>query len=184
MTAFRKKFYIDFFKYYNNFGFTLIELLVVTAIIFIMVSISFAGYTKFNRQQQINIAYEDLRNNLADAKSSAISQAISDNCRTPVSGNPNRVFNGYQVRFISNTNYVIEEKCTQGAAAIPNITNVKKEVDLYPKGLTVSISPASPDYIRFKPLLGGAGVNITITLSNGTPSQNKIITVTNEGNIQ
>jgi prepilin-type N-terminal cleavage/methylation domain-containing protein len=154
-------------------GFTLIEMLVVFAIIFIIASISFAGYNRFNKQQQINIEYENLKNTLAEAKSNSISQVITLNC-TGVG----KAFLGYRVSFTSTT-YQIYEVCNTLAG---EKTFAKRDaVNLSSKGLSLNYSAG---YIQFKPLLGGASQAGNVTISNGTPSQNKTISVTTEGNIQ
>lgn len=55
-------------------GFTLIEILLVTSIIVILSSVGFFSFTQFNKGRDVNSSYLLLKNDLSEAKSSALSE--------------------------------------------------------------------------------------------------------------
>jgi prepilin-type N-terminal cleavage/methylation domain-containing protein len=172
----------------KNKGFTLIELMVVMVIVMILATMSFAGYSRFNQQQQINIVYENLKNDLAEAKSMAMSQAITK-CQKETG--VTRIFLGYQIQFMPPGNnpkkksYRLEEVCDQGVGDHFNTGTKIKTIEL-PTTVWLSIDssdPTDPSYIRFKSLTGGVDAGAVITLENDR-GQKRTITVTSSGNIE
>lgn len=160
----------------NKLGFTLVEILVVMAIIAILATSSVVISARFNRTQNINIAYDNLKTTLSQAKSYALFHVITD-CNAGVG----RLV-GYQVNFEKNRHvYKIQEVCqpTSGAELITDVTD---EIRL-PEGVHFHDTGAGEiPAIRFKVLTGGATSTSTITIKQG--SKTKAIRVTTSGIIQ
>lgn len=159
----------------NNKGFTLIEIIIVMAIIVLMSSGSFVGFRQFGKQQDLNLAADNLRNTLNEARSDAASQTIL----TSTCDQASYTLVGHQVRFVSSASpqyYTLEEVCAQGV----NISeNIIKRVNL-PTNVTFTSAPSSP--VRFLVLTGNLSAQATITLNNG--SGTKIITIDSSGVIR
>ncbi len=151
-------------------GFTLVEILVSMAVILI-ISGGYAALTRFNKAQELSSAYENLKNTLNEAKSSALSQVIV-NCRR------SETLVGYQVNFntISNPNtYSLEEVCRQGGST----RRIEVKKNPLPPGVTL-VPPSSA--ILFLVLSGKVQNAETISLNNG--SATKIINVTTSGVVE
>ncbi len=157
-------------KLRNVSGFTLIEILLGMAIILIIASGSYVGFTRFSRQQNLNIARDTLLNSLNEARSNAASQVI----RTSVCKNSSQTLIGHQLNF-HTTFYDLEEVCQNGSTtSTPLIKRI-----LLSSGITFNPNPAP---IRFLILTGGisGGVNRTATLIN-TAGQARNISVNASG---
>lgn len=153
-------------------GFTLIEILLAMAVILIISGGSYVAFTKFNQSQTLNSTYENLRNTLNEAKSSALSQVIFK-C------NDLETLVGYQVKFntlsIPNT-YSLQEVC-QGVSG--KATNEVKKTSL-PTDVTVTSSSSPILFLVLSGKIQDSGT-VTVILSNGNQ---KTITITNTGVIQ
>lgn len=155
-------------KFKRNTGFTLIEVLISIAIIGIITSTTVVTFNKFTSRQNLNIAYDDMRNALSEAKSNSASQVII-NCTESLLG--------YQLVFnAANRTYSINEICSQ-----PLADPVVKTYRL-PTGINFN-NNVSPPSIMFDTLTGNATTG-TITLTNGNPSQNKTIQIFSSGIIK
>jgi len=161
-------------------GFTLIELLLVITIIGLLSGASFAAINKFSGSQNLNIGYEDIKNELNYAKSSALSQVLKKCISTTTPPPPvNREFQGYEFHY-NGTEYWVEEVCDPVITS-PIVGGEKKKL---PDKVTFTSSGA----IRFEPLGGGTnlGSNRVIKVQSGTGSnaRSKDITVYPSGVIE
>ena len=154
----------------KNAGFTLIEIIVVIGVISIIVSVTYTILYRFNNQQAINNAYENLKNDLNEAKSSASSQVIV----TLTCKQPGRRFVGYQVNFGSNF-YAITDRCTDG---VNYYSEQIRRVNL-PSGIRFS---TSHPYVLFNILDGSVTLPGTVTITDG--SRFKSVTVESAGIIK
>ncbi len=164
-------------KFFLKSGFTLIELLLVIAIIGLFASASFIVFNKFSAQQGINVAYDEVRNTLAEAKSNALSQVVIA-CQSTPPAQP-RILIGYEVVFSPATDdYSIYEICKIGNASPARLPSPIKTIPL-PSGIDFV---GTPSPIRF--LSGSGGVQSAgfVRLTNTT--REKRIDVTSGGLIQ
>ncbi len=155
----------------RNSGFTLIELLIVITIIGILSGASFAVLNKFNGSQNLNIASENIKNELNFAKSNALSQVLKK-CTTGR-------FDGYSFHYDQDRNeYWVEEECTP-AVANNIVGGVKKKL---PDKVTFQGSGE----ILFEPLEGGADLSSArvIVIQNESGSRSKPVTVYKSGVIE
>lgn len=67
---------IQQFNLSTNSGFTLIEILIAVTILVILMSLSYAGYSKLNQRQKLVTAGETLKNLLRDAQSRAFNGEV------------------------------------------------------------------------------------------------------------
>jgi len=147
----------------KRIGFTLIELLVIVSIIAILFSVSLAQYMKFNRQQILEQAILELKTDLTDAQSKALSG--KKECTEGV-------FDGVLVDF-SPGNYALYSSCGSGLdLKLISDTQLSSEV---------RITESPGDGILFKPITGGTDIQeesgATITLSGyGTTKDLKVYT--------
>lgn len=152
----------------KNTGFTLIEVIISIAIIGIISSTTVVTFNRFSSRQNLNIAYDDVKNALSEAKSNSASQVI-------ISCTENLL--GYEVVFNAvNKTYSINEACSQ-----PLADPVVKTYKL-PSGINFN-NNVSPPSIMFNTLTGGSNGG-SVTLTNGTASQNKSIMVESTGIIK
>ncbi|GEM_PF-1805515 len=155
-------------------GFTLIELLLVITILGFIASSSFISLSRFSKQQGINVAYENLKNDLNEAKSKASSQVVK-NCAN--------ILVGYEVTFNSASTpktYRLWEVC-KTSAGVESVSPVRTTAVSLPSGVSFV---GSPSPIRFLTGSGGAQTGGTITLTNNIASQDKSITVYTSGVIK
>jgi prepilin-type N-terminal cleavage/methylation domain-containing protein len=150
-------------------GFTLIEILIVIAVIGIISSGSFVVLTKFSKQQGINIAHENLKNTLNEAKSSAQSNVVSK-CTAGI-------LVGYQVEFNnldSTAPYNLKEICLE--SGVEKTYTIKA---IAHAGVNIVSTPTK---ITFLVLSGDVrdGDSI-VTLTNGATGQEKQINVSSKG---
>lgn len=156
----------------RNKGFTLIEILVGMALILILSSASYFGFVSFNRSQNLNIARDNLKNTLNEARSRALSQVVV-NC------SPSQTLFGHQIRFYS-TYYEIEEVCRDvNSPYTITYPPPKKRVSLS-TGISFNPTPLSP--ILFLRSTGGISdaFNRVVTLQNEA-SQTRTVTVNPAG---
>ncbi|MBU3957077.1 type II secretion system GspH family protein [Patescibacteria group bacterium] len=148
-------------------GFTLIELLIAISITAILFSIGTVQYMKFNRQQILTQAILELKTNLTNAQSMALS------------GKKKCVgtFDGILVEFSGGESYTLSSSCNDKAAPLVQIG----ETHRFPQGITKTGGPAD---ILFKTLTGGTDKTseerITLTFSGIVSGS---ITVTTSGKI-
>ena len=149
-------------------GFTFIELIVTVILMLLLSGFVIAGYNGFNTSQAVIQGAESLKSNLILARTEAISGNIpsGEDCDELV---------GYQIDFISDTQYTSVALCTVGGARVP--VGGKATYTL-PK--TVHFSPV-PSSIIFYVLGRGASQNSIITLQGITKSLS--ISVSKSGNI-
>ena len=157
-----------------SYGFNLIEILVTIGLISIIVTSSYVVFTRFNRQQAISTAYENLKNTLNEAKSNASSQVVKD-CTN--------ILVGYQISFFTDpSRYSLYEICQVPGESPTAIIPPVKTITL-PEGITLDYSRPQ-DFVRFLILSNNVLNSGRITLTNGNASQNKIIDVSPEGVIE
>lgn len=156
-------------------GFTLIEILVAMAITVILASGTYVGFSRFNRQQNLNIARDTLYNNLSEARSNAMSQVIT---RCTI----DQTLEGYQISFNASStphSYTTQEVCrnlSSGNLAPPQ--NVKTVI-LPPNVIFGSLS-GTP--VMFSVLSGSVASLATITLRFvGAGGPTRTVTVNNSG---
>ncbi|HUV43037.1 MAG TPA: type II secretion system protein [Patescibacteria group bacterium] len=139
-------------------GFTLIEILVVVSVMAILFSLGLAQYMKFNRQQILEQAILELKTDLTDARSKALSG--KKECTEGV-------FDGVLVDF-SPGNYVLYSSCG-GGLDLKLISDTQLS-----SGVKITESPE--DGILFKPITGGTDIQeesgATITLSGYGTTKN------------
>lgn len=148
-------------------GFTLIELLIVISIMSILFSLGMAQYMKFNRQQILTQAILELKTNLTNAQSMALSG------KKTCSG----TFDGILVIFDGvNENYTIYSSCNMDP-------DERVQINFYQLSQGVGIE-GNPGSILFKSLAGGTNLDVdqTITLSKSGVG-NSSLTVTPAGKI-
>jgi prepilin-type N-terminal cleavage/methylation domain-containing protein len=158
-------------------GFTLIELLIVMVIIGILAAATLGVLTRFNQTQSLGIKYEDMKNDIYFAKSSALSQVIKRCKPGPSDPAGTKVFQGYLFKYNASS-YTVEEKCSDGT------TFIVRSVTL-PAGITLGSSGSIPGSILFKPLDGGTDIGsspIDIDMNSGT--RTKTIRVYKSGVIE
>lgn len=165
---------------FSKFGFTIIELLVSMSIIGIVFGVGVAAYTRFNRQQILFQAAQDLKSNLRLAQDKAL--AGEKDCSPSKCGGSDgicgtgdaneRKLDGWYISFTEN-GYQIYGRCEGQTFGPPAI-------DLTKRSITIDSPPPKP--IRFKPLGQGVEEATTITLS-GTGGTEKV-TVTETGEIR
>ena len=159
--------------------------------------------TNFNQRQAINIAYDDVQTALAQAKSYALSQVVTDNCNVSIDQAERSAgitttdeLVGYEVRFDTSTNpnsYAVYEVCyIQGDPTRVKYTDSLgdpiKPVSEYelPKDIFFKMvnPPNPPAPVRFKVLTGGATSNQIITIQTENLDQVRAISVDTNGVIK
>jgi len=156
----------------QNCGFSLIELLITLALISLITSASYFGFTQFNKYQNLNVTYENLKNALNEAKANSSAQ-VSRKCTNI------QVLVGHQVRINTSTaphSYNLEEVCQN--LNLTESTYVIKKLNVL-SGINLS-GPSSP--ILFLVLTGNVRNPANISLTNGV--QNKSISVNSNAIIQ
>lgn len=148
-------------------GFTLVEIILVIGIISIIVTGSYAALTHFSRQQKINTAYENLKNDLNEAKSNASSQVVKNCTDTLV---------GYQISFAASS-YTLQEVC-QPSVGPETPSNIKT---ISVPGITLNSTPA---IIKFLILTGKVESSGNVTISNADLGQSKTINISSQGVIR
>ena len=170
--------YKSLFKNKISAGFTLIELIVAISIFLIVSSTAYVGFSKFNQTQTLNTAYDNLKNNLNEAKSSAQSQTVV-NC------SPVQTLAGYRITFNTTAtpkSYKMDEVCLNSSSAEVAPTPLPNKAVSLPSSM--GLSATSPS-VTFQVLTGKttSAVNITITVGP-YGGQSKTIIVYPQGIIQ
>lgn len=159
------------FRERASFGFTLIEILIVIGIIGIVATSTVAIFTRFNQQQAITIASKNIRNDLAEAKSYALSHVVI-NCETGI-------LVGYRLRNLSNRTYTLQEICDlPPPGGTPDYLNVRFSAKELPPNVVFDGNFT----IDFNILQGGATVG-SVRLRNESGGD-ETISITAEGVIQ
>jgi len=153
-------------------GYTLIEVLVGLTIIGIIFSVGFVSFREFSRRQQLASAARSFRGDLHYAQELALAgnKPSNANCNAP------NTLLGFNFRFVSGSNYVIEASCSGG--------NVQIESRDLPTEIVVTAPAVNP--ILFKVLGKGTNIDsgsVTITLTQVTTSRTVEITVNPNGEI-
>lgn len=150
----------------SRHGFTLVELLIAASILGLLTTFGLARFHQFNRRQILAQAAQELKNNLRFAQGKALAgEKPSDWCPSP----PNYL-RGYQLRFNTNQNYLIEAVCSDGS------TQQVKSISL-PSPVIKSGSTS----VLFKVLAQGVDEEKTFTLSfTGVDDENVTVTKTGE----
>lgn len=160
-------------------------MLVVIGVIGILASTTVAVFNRFNRQQNLGIAHKAIKNDLAQAKSYAVSHVIF-RCKNPsdpgfiVGVDTAGVLVGYMFSpNVSGRNYSIQERCrrTSDNTVVTTYTVITK-----PLPTTIDFVAGSSN-ITFNPLAGGA-TNGRITITSSASTGNIDINVNPEGVIQ
>lgn len=154
----------------RNKGFTLIEILIVMVVILVISNASYIAFIRFNKQQRLNTTYENIRNTLQEARSSALSQSI-DSCPST------HTLVGHRVDFTA-TSYTLREICQLG---VTTTTYVKKS-DSVPSEVTLTADPANFLFLVLTGEFSNSDSEGTVQLTNGTDT--KTITVQPIGRIE
>ena len=147
-------------------GFTLIELLISISIMAILVTGAVSNYNRYNSHEKIQQTALNLQNDLRYAQNQAVSGVKPSGCTTLV---------GYEVRFLSSTQYSSQADCQPEGLVSPAST------------VTLSngvVIVGSPSDILFGVLSRGtltADTNIIFTDSSS--SYYYEVTVSQSGNI-
>lgn len=152
----------------NNFGFTLIELLVAITIGMLVVGVGSVSLNKFNEQQKIEAARQEILANLRLARNYAITEQFDEN----VPANTDRII----VTIINGT---MMAKSQKGDSPLPgDKTFFSKEINL--KNISVTINKP----IKFS-VTDGRSIDgeVLITVKGNDSSDNisKIINIDNSG---
>ena len=155
-------------------GYTLIELLVGLSIIGLIFSFGFVNFRDFSRRQALDSAVRDIRGQLRFTQERALSGQKPDDSSC---NSPNRL-EGYNFSVVTNSNYVVEAKCSGGAVQIRDINLVEN----------ITISTPSTNPILFKVIGQGnnipIGTSITITITQVESGDTRDITISASGEIQ
>lgn len=155
----------DFNKLKKDSGFTLIEIVVVISIIVSLSSLGYVVYSRISENQNYNNTYNDLTNDLFEAKSNTLSQVDSDStCE-----NNSRNLVGYQLSVNSDANtYAMNIVCATDTTD-PNtwVATVFKTVTL-DSDIGISIDPV--------------GESILFKVPNGMVDKEYNINLFSEGN--
>ncbi|MBI3955489.1 hypothetical protein HY338_03525 [Candidatus Gottesmanbacteria bacterium] len=146
-------------------GYTFIEVLVSVAVIFIIVSVTFAGYARLNQRQTLISAGQTLKNILRDAQSRAYTGEVDCSvCNCNVGASLNSV--GWYADFAAPTPMIFGN-CGD------NIDFSVKNFGL-PNGIMVNASPVTKILFRSRPLGVDNPVTVCLTLNNLTNNYYKI----------
>lgn len=154
----------------NSNGFSLVEMLVIIGVIGIIASTTVAVFTRFNRQQNLGIAHKAIKNDLAQAKSYALSQVVR-NCTAGV-------LIGYEMYRVTTSTYNIREVCQ------PALASGNDRIWPVDKPLPSNVTFSNSFNIRFVVLSGGSPTGGSITLTSDGRSLPAIIVTNPEGVIQ
>ncbi len=151
----------------KNKGFTLLEILIVMSVILLISIGSYVGFIQFSRQQSLTSAWDSLRNNLNEARSNSMSQAIlTDACNQA-----SQTLVGHQVRFYAPAGaphyYSLEEVCSSGSVTTALVRTV-----YLPSGVVFTSIPAPSSPLRFLIITGAVSNPTTVTISNGKNAVN------------
>ena len=154
-------------------GYTLIELLIGLSVIGLIFSFGFVSFREFSRRQSLISAGRTLTGQLRLTQELALSGNKPDD---PLCNSP-KILHGYQIKIVTNSNYVIEASCGSGNVQVKNIN----------LSVNISISTPTPNPILFKVL--GQGTNIdapdaTITLTQVQSGATRDIVITKSGEIK
>lgn len=160
-------------------GFTLIEIVVTLSVLLILVLGTFVGFNKYNQTQKLNSAVENLKTDLNEAKSSALSQTITTSGPGSCSLSGMTLI-GDQIYFPDAYNYRLKEVCKDSSGSIS--WAIIRTVSL-PSGMSHNQSGVTVQFY-----IQGAGggtnlasdLNIVLTLGGIT----RTITVTSGGLIK
>lgn len=159
----------------NLSGFTFIEIIISVAVIFIIISITFAGYARLNQRQTLISGGQNMKNILRDAQSRAYTGEIDCVvCNCSVGSSTNTV--GWYVDFL---NQKIYGNCGVGDEF--DFPNPKKEFGLS-NDITIDAVPVSKILFRSKPLGVDSAVTVCLSLNNLSNNYYKI-TVGQSGEI-
>lgn len=154
----------------NNPSFTLVEILITIAVISVATFGSFIAFNQFNKYQNLNVSYENLKHSLNIAKSNALAQVINK-CNT------SQKFVGHQIRIITTTNpdsYVLEEVCQNPPGILPAEPSYRIKETKLPSDVSISSGGNTILFLVLTGKVRGTS-DISIILTNGT--QNKEITI-------
>lgn len=140
----------------QNHGFTIIELVVVIAILTLISVSSFVGFNKYNNTLKLNSEAENLKTNINEAKSSALSGFIYK-CTASQS------LYGYKLSIDSASTYSLYEVC------IDNGTGVKISNQLINKKFNLQTG------LTFNP----TGVSVTFLAVSGIPESSAVFKLVN-----
>jgi prepilin-type N-terminal cleavage/methylation domain-containing protein len=153
-------------------GYTLIELLIGLSVIGLIFSFGFVSFREFSRRQSLISAGRTLTGQLRLTQELALSGNKPDDplCNSSI-------LHGYQIKIVTNSNYVIEASCSSGNVQV-------KTIDL---SVDISISTPTPNPILFKVL--GQGTNIdapdaTITLTQIQTGATRDVVISKSGEIK
>ena len=158
----KKSFDFSFFTFNfrrSRIGFTLIEILIAVTILAILMSLSFAGYSKLNQRQKLVTAGETLKSLLRDAQSRAFNKEVDCNvCTCSLGGSSSLI--GWYADF-SATERKIYGEC-QG-----DIIFGEKSFGLSDE-IVIGVVPvnANPLLFRYNPPSTDNDVTICLNLQN------------------
>lgn len=166
----------------HSFGFTLVEFLVVFAITAVIIGFAIPAFSNFNRAQLLKTAAAELKTNLRQAQSKAISgEKVCDEAMT---GQLTTELLGWYVHFDTpNFAYTIAHHCYN-----VNLANNSKTEDTVEysartytmKGISaIGLSPSTLAYILFEPVSKGVSFYPTGgAFTIGSPLSDTSVTIT------
>lgn len=140
----------------QNSGFTLIEIVVTLAVLTILVTGSFVGFNKYNQVQNLNSSSDNLKTNLNEAKSNALSGFIYK-CTSTQS------LYGYRLNVDSASSYSLYEICVDSMGNQTQNQLSNKVVTL-PTGVTINPTGTS---VTFMAVTGAPLGASSFALTNG-----------------
>jgi prepilin-type N-terminal cleavage/methylation domain-containing protein len=98
-----------------NSGFTLVEILIAVAVLGVLASSTVVIFTSFSQRQSVNIAFDNVKNALNEAKSNASSNVVK-NCADSL--------DGYQISFTARA-YTLQEVCRAPGGGGLSVADIK-----------------------------------------------------------
>lgn len=144
----------------QNIGFTLIEIIVTMAVLIVLITGTFVGFNKYNQVQKLNSSYDNLKTNLNEAKSNALSGLVY-NCTSLQS------LYGYKLNVDSASSYSLYEICVD-ASGVQTQNQLTNKVVTLPSGVTFNPAGVS---VTFKAVTGASLADSSFTLTSGTTSR-------------
>lgn len=127
----------------NLSGFTFIEVLITVAVIFIVISITFAGYARLNQRQTLISAGQTMKNLLRDAQSRTYNGEVDCNtCDCNTGDN----FEGWYADFVSKSIY---GQCVDNLRVTRNFS--EKSFSL-PENISITVAPSNKILFRSNPI--------------------------------
>lgn len=165
-------------KINSAIGFTLIEIVVVMSVLMVLMTTTFVGFNQYTRTQRLNSDADNLRTNLNETKSNALSGYIYQCSNT-------QTLYGYKLNIDTSSSYSLYEICkdnTTGVNQAPRqLTNKKFTLS---SGAFDSTSTPVNTSVTFIAITGIPETASTITFKINSGTNSRTITVNPTGIIQ